>query len=232
MPRLPRDLVVGSFLIPRVVAGLIAATLLASLATATIGAPLLLSARGVWAGEVWRLLSFGLVAPEPLALLFGCLTLYGFARDLYTAWGEAGLLRTFAGLTLGAAVITTATSRVWPTVGMMPFAGQWAVLGGLMVIWGRLFPGRSIRWFGILTLTGRHVVWATIGVTLLFVLYYGLASFLPHVTAELLALLYMGPIRRWRARRLAARSARPVTAAGSTRPETFEEWLAREWPRR
>jgi membrane associated rhomboid family serine protease len=241
MARPPRDLVLGPFLIPRVLLALIAATLLASVASAALGAPLVLASSAVWAGQAWRLLSFGLVAAHPIGLVFGCLALYGFGRELYAAWGEAGLLRACAGLALGAALVTCVLGRLWPALDPLAFAGQWAVLGGLIVAWGRLFPGRALRWFGVVPMTGRYVVWATLGVTLLFVLFYGLAPFVPHVAAELLALAYMGPVRRWRARRLAARKAGGAggvaTAGGLApafrdRPETFEEWLAREWPRK
>jgi membrane associated rhomboid family serine protease len=198
-----RELFLGRWHMPRLIAGLIVAIAVLSIAAAVgarNGAPFIaesiyLSGQLVWAGEVWRLVTWPLFELDPIQLLFACLTLYWFGSDLVRAWGPRSFLAFFFGVAAAAGVCTTLLGLVWPVAGMIPHAGTWAVLSAAIIAWGLLFAGREIRLYGVVRMTGRHMVWLTFGGTVLYALFYGLARFVPHFAAELLTWAWLGPLR-------------------------------------
>jgi hypothetical protein len=103
-------------------------------------------------------------------------------------------------------------------VALIPFGGSWPVLDGLMIAWGLLHHDAQLRFFGVLPLRGRHLVWLTLAGTGLYALFYGLAPFVPHFAAELLVLLWLGLIPRARAAQHRARAEN----------WSFDKWLERE----
>jgi membrane associated rhomboid family serine protease len=218
--------------IPRAVLGLIAATAAVSIAaavTARNGSPALVQGLLVvpelLRGQVWRLVTWVLYELGPLALVFACLTLYWFGSELARTWGRRRFLSFYFGLAALAAAVTTVVGRfVWAEVAAIPHGGSWPVLDGMLVAWGRLFADRSLRFWGV-PLTGRHLVWVTVGGTVLFALFGGLAPFVPHFAAEAAVLLWFGPLRRALAAREQARRARAASWS-------FEEWLQRDQHRK
>ena len=192
---------------PRLIAGLIVAIAALSI-TAAVGlrngasfiaeGSLLLGQR-VWQGEVWRLVTWSLFEPRPLQLLFACLSLYWFGSELARKCGQRRFLAFFFAVAAAAGACTALVGLVWPVVGTIPYAGSWAVLDAIMIAWGTLFPSRELRLYGVVRLTGRHMVWLTLGGTALYVLFEGLAPFIPHVAAELLTLGWLRPLPRLRA---------------------------------
>src|SRR5258708_729730 len=63
----------------------------------------------VWRGEVWRLMTWGLVELNALGLIFGCLLLYFIGPDLLHRWGTRRFFATYFG---GAAVVGALTSLI------------------------------------------------------------------------------------------------------------------------
>ena len=217
---------------PRVIAALMASIAVASI-VATVaqrsGAAALfssgvLSVSAVWQGQIWRLATYWALEPSPLSLIFSCLTLYWFGAELAARWGPRQFLRVFLGLAIGIAAVTCGIGRAWRDVAATFHAGSAPVLDGLIVAWGVVFRTRQLRLFGLLRMTGRWLVPITIGVTLLFALYYGFAGFIPHFVAELSVLLALAVLLPWRARRHTARMA----AAARGEAWSFEAWYARE----
>lgn len=235
-PRSP-ELVLGRIHMPRLIAGLIAAIALLSIAAAVglrNGAPFIaegsvLLGERVWQGEVWRLVTWALLELAPIQLLFACLTLYWFGGDLVRTWGERRFVGFFFGSAAAAGVCTAMVGLFWPTVGMIPHAGSWAVLDAVIIAWGMLFPGREMRLYGLLRLTGRHLVYVTFGITVLFALFYGLAAFVPHFAAELLTWGWLGGGRRlltgWQRRRKSTLLAR-------ARAFDLNDWIKKDRRRR
>lgn len=219
--------------VPPVITGLIAATAIVSIAAAVAarnGLPGLLVhgllvVPEVWRGQLWRLVSWVLYEQGPIALLFGCLMLFWFGRDLVQRWGARRFFAGYLGLAAAAAAVTALGGLLWRAVAEVVHGGSWPVLCGLMVAWGLELPQRPLRLFGVVPLVGRHLVWLTLGGTVLFALFSGVAPYVPHFAAEALVLLWLGPLRRLLARRARERTARRQSWS-------FDDWFARERRRR
>jgi membrane associated rhomboid family serine protease len=233
MSRLASPLRLGPVRVPLVVVGIIVATTLVSLA-AVNGARIghydllqgcLLGGPQVLRGQLWRLLSYVLVELDALPLVFAALTLGWVGRDLVRAWGGRGFLVAYAGLALAAGAVTTLVGLLWPAVAHIGHGGAWIVLDGLLVAWGTLHRTRQIRFFGILPLSGQHLVWVTLLGTVLFALFRGVALYVPNFASELLVLAWLGPVARWRARQ-------QRTQLAKRKAWTFDQWLDREWRRK
>jgi membrane associated rhomboid family serine protease len=219
----------SSVQIPRVIKALIAVTALISIVSAIAArhgetGPIdygLMLPWAVWHGQVWRLASWVLYELAPLNLVFACLTLFWFGRDLVGAWGERRFLAVYFGLAIAAAAVTCLVGLAWPAVAQIPHGGSWPVQTGLIVAWGVLHPERQLLLYFVVRVTGRQLVWITFLGTVLFALFAGLAPFVPHFAAELLMLAWLGPVRRLLIRRRKARQE-------AARAWTFESWLDRE----
>lgn len=195
--------------VPAAVGGLIVATVVTSLASAVGGRNglplhqlLVLDTGAVWRGEVWRLLTWVLVETDPLNLLFGGLVLYWFGRDLCDAWGERRFLVSYFAFPAVAAVLSSVLALALPVLEAYRFPGFWVALDALVVSWGLLHPFRQILLFFAVPVSGRTLVWVTVGGTVLFGLFNGITGFVPHLLAEGVAWLHVsgkGP-GRWLAR--------------------------------
>jgi membrane associated rhomboid family serine protease len=213
--------------IPRALLWIMAATAIVSIVAAVgtrNGVPALLEGilvvPQVFSGQVWRLVTWVFYELSPLALVFACLTLYWFGSDVARHLGRRGFLRFYFGLAALAAAVTCLVGLAWPDVAAIPHGGSWPVLCGLLVAWGTLFRERQLRFWG-LPLTGHHLVLVTLGGTVLFALFYGLAPYVPHFTAETAVLVWLGPLKR----ALAARHKERQAKAASW---TFDSWLDKE----
>jgi membrane associated rhomboid family serine protease len=218
----------SSVRIPAVVAALIAATAVVSIAAAVgarNGAPGLVSqglllVPAVWQGQIWRLVTWVFYELDVLPLVFACLTLYWFASDLARTWGPRRFIATYLGIAAAAAALTCLVGLVWPAVSFIPQGGSWPVLDALVLAWGLLYPQRELRLYGAVRLTGRQLVWITLAGTVLYALFRGLALYVPHLAAELLMLAWLGPLRQL----LAARRRHGQARARSW---SFDDWLSR-----
>jgi membrane associated rhomboid family serine protease len=212
--------------VPAAVGGLLAATVVVSLAAVVgerNGFPLLqlfvLAPQAVWGGEVWRLATWVLVETEPLNLLFGGLVLFWFGRDLVEAWGERRFLATYFGIAAAAGALTCLAALAWPALQTYRFTGFWAAVDALIVAWALIHPFRQILLFFALPVSGKTLLWITVGGTVLFALFAGVAAFVPHLLAEGVAWVWVsgkGPgqwMRRLRLPRLRRRGRFEVIRA-------------------
>jgi membrane associated rhomboid family serine protease len=146
----------------------------------------------VFRGQAWRLLSWVFFEMEPLGLLFACLALFWFGRDLTQAWGPGRFLLSYlvlAGLT---GIVVCLLALLWPSLLMgFPHVGPWPLVSGIIIVWASLHPHRDILVYFVLPLRGRNLIYATVGGTVLFALLGGVTRYIPHFVAEGLALLYM-----------------------------------------
>jgi membrane associated rhomboid family serine protease len=184
--------------VPPLIAGLILLTLFGTLAAAldpreggVLYKQLALVPVKVWRGEVWRLVTWIFVEDDPWGLVLACVSLYWFGGDLVEAWGERHVAR-FAGAIIALAALgTTLLSLAVPFVSRYPHLGGWALGDALLIAWALQFPARVIRFYGIVELGGTRLAYGVLGFTVLCILFYGLAPFLPDVIAAGAALLYM-----------------------------------------
>jgi membrane associated rhomboid family serine protease len=183
----------GSLSVP--VALLIGATLVASILGAQLPDVLrtgMLVPALVWSGEIWRLATWVFFEMDPLGLIFAALALFWFGNDLVRLWGPARFLATYVGLAVAAASATCLLAFVWPPLMGLGAVGAWPVVSALIIAWAIAFPTRDIFVYFVLPLRGRNLIYATLGGTLLFALLSGgVASYVPHFAAELLALVSM-----------------------------------------
>ena len=177
-----------------------------------LGIPVLhasvLVTRLVWAGEVWRLVTWAPLELSPLGLIFGCLLLYFIGPDLLHRWGTRRFFVNFFG---GAAVVAAVTCLVgrflWAEVAVIPHLGLWPMEEAMVIAWAALFPDRQILLFFALPISGRNLIAVTIAITVVMAALSGFPLFVPHFVAEAAALAYMDVIsvRSWIVRaRLAA----------------------------
>jgi membrane associated rhomboid family serine protease len=189
---LDRSFVVLGFALAMPVVLLIGATLVGSILAAQLGGfreAVDLVPRYVFRGEVWRLATFSLVEPNPLALIFAALVLSFVGSDLVRAWGPARFLAAWFGIAAAAAAITCAFALPFERLAAGRFVGAWPVVSALIVAWACVFPGRTILVYFLVPLRGKNLIYATFGGTLLFALLGGsIAAFIPDFAAQLVAL--------------------------------------------
>ena len=166
-------------------------------------------------GQVWRLVTWSVIEPGPIALLFGCLLLYWFGRDLAGQWGSRRFLAVYFGVALVAAAGTCIVAVLDPALLEQRYVGSWPLAEAITVAWGLWFPDRVIRIYFVIPIRGTVLAWGTIVITVVFAIYSGWDHYVPNLLAEgaMLAWLYRGPVEsRWskwkRERVVAARRVR------------------------
>jgi membrane associated rhomboid family serine protease len=181
--------------VPPAVGGLLTAIVLASLVgTLARGLGIVeevaLVPALVWRGQVWRLVTWVFFHDQALSLIFAALTLYSFGRDLCYAWGPRRFLLTFLGVSIASAVVTCLIARVWPQVMARGYNGAWPPILGLIVAWAMIFPERQMLFWMALPMSGRTLLWVTLGGTLFFAAFTSLPAFVPELSAELVMVAY------------------------------------------
>jgi membrane associated rhomboid family serine protease len=165
-----------------------------------------LAPEDVWRGQVWRLVTWPLVQPSVFGLLWACVFLYWFGRELAEAWGSPRFLAVFGTITVVAAAGTCLAALVDPAVLAHRYLGGYAIQCAMIVAWGLSFPDRVLRLYFILPIRGVVIAWLTVVITVLFVVYAGWEGYLPELVAE-------GSTLAWLFRRsIAGRTSR--TAGG------------------
>jgi membrane associated rhomboid family serine protease len=172
----------------------------------------------VWRGQVWRLVIWPFIEPGPLALIFTCLFVYWFGRDLADEWGSRRFLTVFGAVLLAAAVGTCLVAQVDEAALRQSYLGGWALTTAMIVGWGLWFPQRVVRIYFVLPISGFWLAWLTIAITVVLAVYSGWEGYLPELFAEgsILAWLFRRSLlARWtaaraglQARRLQARRAK------------------------
>jgi membrane associated rhomboid family serine protease len=210
---------------PAAPGGLTVAIVVVSLIGALTGLDrhLVLHQAPVLDGEIWRLVTWTFPSRNPIGVLFAGMMLFWFGRDLAHAWGPRRFLATWFGFGAAAGLAAVLLAWSFPRLDAV-WSGPWAVLTALLVAWGTLFPERQMLVWFALPMSGRGLVWLTIGGTLFFAAFDGLGAYLPELCGEALMLLWLrglsprGAWQRFRiwlgARRLRRRAGHLHVAKG------------------
>ncbi len=125
-----------------------------------------LSPQDVWRGQVWRLADVAVPRGRARsALIFTCLFVYWFGRDLADEWGSPRFLRVFGGVMLAAAVATCLVAQIDRSVLTQSYLGGWSATTAMIVAWGLWFPDRVVRIYFVLPIRGYWLAWLTIAIT-------------------------------------------------------------------
>ncbi len=143
----------------------------------------LLSPALVLGGQVWRLIPWAFFELDGQNLIFGALMLGFFGRDLAAVWGGARYLLVCVGVAFFAGALTTVVGLAWGDVSRSQYLSIWPLADALSVAWALLFPNRTILFMFVLPAAGRNLLYATVGITALFAVMYGLSNFVPHFLA-------------------------------------------------
>lgn len=223
--------------VPAAVGALITAFVVASVAGA-LGAGAVRNAAALipayaWTGQLWRLVSWTFIETDPLSLVFGAMMLYMFGRDLCFAWGARRFVATFFGISALSALVTCLVARAgWPALLGRGWLGPWPVIDALVVAWAMIFPERQILLMFALPVSGRALLWVTVGGTLLWAIFNrDFGGFVPHLAAQGLMVLYArgyslrGFWQSWRIRSYERRAKRRASHLKVIRKEDPPRWM-------
>ena len=142
----------------------------------------------VLAGEVWRLATWPFVEPGPFALVITCMSIFKFGTELSVRWGDRRLARFVIETLLIAGVSAVILSTITHTP--MLHLGGWASGDLLVIAWARQFPDRQLTLYGMMTVSGRNLVYLTIAITAAYAIYAGIVAFSPELVTCAIAALY------------------------------------------
>jgi len=135
---------------------------------------LVYNANAVLHGQVWRLVTAGLLtAPQRMHLVYVLLGLYFLSPELERRWGPWRFVRFYFASTALGFLLATLFSWVAPHSlhARADIYGPAAALAGTAVAFGRENSQLGIRLFFVLPVRGQHLVWFTIGFCVLGLIY-------------------------------------------------------------
>src|SRR5206468_133236 len=107
----------------------------------------------------------------------------------------------YLGLAAFSAGATCLVARfLWPRLMELGYAGQWPVADALIIAWALAYPDRQIYAYFVLPLSGRALIYLTVGGTALYAIFRGVDGFVPHFLAQAGIFLYargFSPGRLW-----------------------------------
>jgi membrane associated rhomboid family serine protease len=186
LPRVRQIEILGAYL-PSTVFGLVAltfATTLLGMLLRSTDFPLLnlgaLVPGLVLRGQLWRLVTWAFLEPDPINFIFGLLLLAMIGRDLSQAWGHWRFVGRYLGFAagIGAATCLLAFS---PFVAAFPYRTIWALGDTMLVAWAIQFPSRQVLLYFVIPLSGRNLIYATVGATAVLAVFSGTPiPYIPH----------------------------------------------------
>ncbi len=144
----------------------------------------------IWHGQLWRLVTWALVEAGPYGLAITIVSIYKFGGELAPRWGDRRLRSFMLQLVIAAGVVTALGALVSDRAWHMSRCGGMAVGDALCIAWARQYPTAQIRVYGLLTLSGKQLIVATAGFTILMAVAYGPFAMAPELVCCLGAACY------------------------------------------
>ncbi len=160
----------------------LAASIVATLDGGWLASWAALAPARIFRGEVWRLVTWPLIEQGPLSLVFTCVAIYKFGGDLAMRWGERRLRRFIGEIVVASAVVTCVLAAVGGGASLQRVGG-WAMTDALVIAWARQFPNETLVLYHLIRARGRELVAITLGVAIVFAIYYGPIAMAPELTA-------------------------------------------------
>ncbi len=175
-------------------------------------------------GRIWTLITGPLLEPDFFSLLLGLLMLWMFVPTLERFWGTPRFFR-FAIITsvmgsIGGVLAGQLLGHNLTIVGLSPFSFA------SVVAFGIVYARQPVKFFGVLPLTGRQMMYGFIGFLALFILLQGFWEKGASYVAAMLAAAIMtsktwSPGLAWRRWKIArARAKLSVLEGGAPKPPT------------
>lgn len=118
--------------------------------------------------QVWRLMSYGFLhdVSSPLHIIFNALLLYTMGPQLEDRWGE----KRFAIFILTSILLGGILVLITFVLGISHsyVVGFSAATIGLIIAWGLTFSTQQIFLLGVVPLTGKQLVYVTVGLEVLY----------------------------------------------------------------
>lgn len=153
-----------TWLLCATVAGAIVQWVFAQWGGDAFGRLMRLSPGGLFQGQVWTLVTYGLLHAGPLHLLFNCLGLFFLGREIVPLLGNARFLQFYAGAVLVGG-LTWLSLALW--TGGQPLEGASAGVCALFIFFACVYPEREITFllFFVLPITVRPKIlaWCLLG---------------------------------------------------------------------
>lgn len=124
--------------------------------------------RAIFSYELWRLLSYSVLhdVSSPMHIIFNGLMLYMMGTPVEEKWGEKRfLIFVVIAIVLGGLLVSLSYLLGISHGGVVGFS---AATVGLVIAWGLLFPEQQIFILGIVPLSGKHLVYVTVGLEILY----------------------------------------------------------------
>jgi membrane associated rhomboid family serine protease len=175
-------------------------------------------------GRVWTLVTSVFFEKDFFSLLLSLVMLWMFVPTLERFWGTARFYRFVAITSIAGTVFGVLAGQLlgrdFPILGLSPF------VFAAVVAFGVIYARQPVRFFGVLPLTGRQMMFGFIGFLLLFITLQGLWEKGASYAAAMVAAAVMTSktwspglaVKRWRIAR--ARAKLSVIQGGAPKPPT------------
>jgi membrane associated rhomboid family serine protease len=162
----------------------------------------LLTPDEVLRGKLWQLVTYALVARDPLDLVFTVLLLWMFGAPLERRVGPRAFLLGYLGIAALAAVLTVGVGLLIDPVRYGTYGGTAPMMAALVAAFAMSNPDAVILYSFIIPMKGKTLLALDAAVVALYILFSGTAApFVPHVAALGLGALWgagpAGPRRAW-----------------------------------
>lgn len=119
-------------------------------------------------GQLWRMFSYAFLhdRSSPLHVIFNCLLLYMIGPQLEEHLGEKRFLLLVIGAIFLGAILVCLSYLIGLSSSVV--LGFSAAGIALLIAWGLIWPQQQMYVFGILPLSGRQMVYATIALEVLY----------------------------------------------------------------
>jgi membrane associated rhomboid family serine protease len=107
--------------------------------------------------NLWAVLTYPLVNPDLISLLFAILWLWFIGSSLERTWGSPRYA-LFLGLLAGVTGLAMVLVEIWLGI-FQPIYGFWLLSVGITWAWAELNPGRELLFWGIIPIRARWLAW-------------------------------------------------------------------------